>query len=140
MNVIEISHEPEYYFNGTPIAYRKVAKVVLDNNDVLVYDALRNGGKSMYIRDYRDDGSRVPAVLSIFTNPPYTTVLWGDGTRTTVKCCDTDTYSEAQGFAAALTKKLFGGKECSSSAVKKFVTAHTKSSGKKTQKKKEAAQ
>lgn len=77
----------------------------------------------------------IPTVLAIYVNPPYTTVKWGDGTVTTVKCCEDDTYSEAQGFAAALAKKLYGGKHGSSSHVKKFVASHAVRKAKKSAKK-----
>lgn len=79
--------------------------------------------------------NRLPVVLAIYANPPYTTVKWGDGSTTTVKCCEDDTYSEAQGFAAALTKKLYGGKKESSSRVKKFVSEHVVRQQKKAKKK-----
>ena len=39
--------------------------------------------------------------------PPYTTILWGDGTATQVKCID-EPYDPEKGFAMAIQKKLFG--------------------------------
>ncbi len=37
-----------------------------------------------------------------------TTVLWTDGTKSTVKCADDDEYSEYAGFCAAVAKRLYG--------------------------------
>lgn len=128
----------DFFIEKNPFSLESTlhAKIKLDPKDSIVY-----GISGAYIQDYRDEKAHgALAVKSIYTNPPYTTVLWGDDTRTTVKCCETDTYSVAQGFAAALAKKLYGGDEGSSSAVKKFVAAHTKDSTKKAKKKPEDAQ
>ena len=38
-----------------------------------------------------------------------TTVLWGDGTTTIVRCSPNDKFSEYNGFTAALAKKIYGG-------------------------------
>lgn len=47
----------------------------------------------------------------------YTTVLWNDGTRTTVKLSDDDIYDEYSAFCAALAKRIYG----SSSRIKKII-------------------
>jgi len=133
MQIVDFSTDWVTPFSIMPTMY---AKIKLDPKDAIVYDP-----KGAYIQDYRDEKAHgALAVKSIYTNPPYTTVLWGDDTRTTVKCCETDTYSVAQGFAAALAKRLYGGDNGSSSAVKKFVAAHTKDNTKKAKKKPEGAQ
>lgn len=53
----------------------------------------------------------------IIFSPPATIVLWKDGTKTVVKCAKGEPFSEYNGFAAALLKKVFG----SNSAVKKII-------------------
>lgn len=40
-------------------------------------------------------------------NPPYTTIFWGDGSETRVKCVD-EPYDSEKGFAMAVMKRLFG--------------------------------
>lgn len=107
------------------------ARVELEMTDAFEYEP----GRDREVRLISAGASRIPAVLAIYANPPYTTVKWGDGSTTTVKCCEDDTYSEAQGFAAALTKKLYGGRNESSSHVKKFVTEHVVRQQKKGKKK-----
>lgn len=49
----------------------------------------------------------------------YTTVLWNDGTRTTVKLSDDDIYDEYSAFCAALAKRIYG----SNSRIKKIIKA-----------------
>ena len=49
----------------------------------------------------------------------YTTVLWNDGTRTTVKLSDDDVYDEYSAFCAALAKRIYG----SNSRIKKIIKA-----------------
>lgn len=56
-------------------------------------------------------------VARIIFSPPATIVFWKDGTKTVVKCADGEPFSEYNGFAAALLKKVFG----SNSAVKKLI-------------------
>lgn len=107
------------------------ARVELEMTDAFEYEPGCDGTVHLISAG----ASRIPAVLAIYANPPYTTVKWSDGSTTTVKCCEDDTYSEAQGFAAALTKKLYGGKNESSSHVKKFVAEHVIRQQKKGKKK-----
>lgn len=47
----------------------------------------------------------------------YTTVLWDDGTKTTVKLSDGDIYDEYSAFCAALAKRIYG----SNSRIKKII-------------------
>lgn len=47
----------------------------------------------------------------------YTTILWNDGTRTTVKLSDDDIYDEYSAFCAALAKRIYG----SNSRIKKII-------------------
>lgn len=47
----------------------------------------------------------------------YTTVLWNDGTKTTVKLSDDDIYDEYSAFCAVLAKRIYG----SNSKIKKII-------------------
>jgi hypothetical protein len=58
-----------------------------------------------------------PTVKSIKYDKNYTTVIWNDGTKTTVRCSNEDEYSRYTGFCSALAKKIFG----TSSQVRKLV-------------------
>lgn len=52
--------------------------------------------------------SNVPEIRKVIYNPPATIILWEDGTKTVVKCCETDIYDPEKGFAMAIIKKLCG--------------------------------
>ena len=52
-------------------------------------------------------GYEIPAVRSVIFNGPATTILWSDGTKTTVKCAADQVYDRYAGFSAAVMKKLF---------------------------------
>ncbi len=60
-----------------------------------------------------------------------TTVLWGDGTTTIVRCSQNDGFSEYNGFVAALAKKIYGGTGPINQVIK-----HNKSYQKSKKKKK----
>ncbi len=47
-------------------------------------------------------------VKDVIFNPPATIVLWDDGTKTVVKCNETDTYDERIGLLMCIVKKAFG--------------------------------
>lgn len=48
------------------------------------------------------------AIEKVIFNPPATIVLWLDGTKTIVKCKDGEEFSEWDGIALCLAKKLYG--------------------------------
>lgn len=47
-------------------------------------------------------------VKNVIFNGPATVVIWGDGTKTVVKCKEGDSYSRWAGFAMCFAKKLYG--------------------------------
>lgn len=47
-------------------------------------------------------------IKNIYFNPPYTIVIFADGTKTISKCGETDTYDKVQGVANCFLKKLSG--------------------------------
>ena len=47
-------------------------------------------------------------VKKVIFNGPATIVIWGDGTKTVVKCKDGDSYSKWAGFAMCIAKRLYG--------------------------------
>lgn len=61
----------------------------------------------------------------------YTTVLWDDGKRTTVKLSDDDIYDEYSAFCAALAKRIYG----SNSRIKKIIQTQGRFSRSKEEKK-----
>ena len=49
----------------------------------------------------------MPTIDEIFFNAPHTTVKWGDGTITTVKCTDNEEFNKEIGLAMAISRKYF---------------------------------
>lgn len=47
-------------------------------------------------------------VNKVIFNGPATIVIWGDGTKTVVKCKDGDSYSKWAGFSMCIAKRLYG--------------------------------
>lgn len=45
---------------------------------------------------------------SMHFNPPYTTVVWMDGSKTVVKCSEHDDFDPEKGIALCYMKKVFG--------------------------------
>jgi hypothetical protein len=48
-----------------------------------------------------------PLISDIFYNKPYTTVKWFDGTTTTVKSMDGDSFNKEIGLAMAISRKYY---------------------------------
>lgn len=47
-------------------------------------------------------------IKDVIFNDPATIVLWWDGTKTVVKCCEGDTYNKEFGLMACIIKKFTG--------------------------------
>jgi len=54
-------------------------------------------------------GIGVPNIKDVVFNPPRTIINWSDGTKTVVNC-HKDEFREEYGFAMAVLKKLYGGR------------------------------
>lgn len=50
----------------------------------------------------------IPYVKSVIFSGPATTIMWEDGTKTTVKCASDQQFDKYAGFCACVCKKLFG--------------------------------
>lgn len=61
------------------------------------------------------------AVKQVIFNNPATVVLWGDGTKTVVKCSKNDTFDPEIGLAMAICKKAFGNTGAYNEVFKKWV-------------------
>lgn len=90
--------------------------------------------KALYSRNYEDVSKlglllnsrpTIPSIKNIYFNPPATVVLWGDGTKTVVKCQDGDTYSKETGLALCLAKKAMGNKGNFNDIFRKWIPEET---------------
>ena len=50
-----------------------------------------------------------PVIKKVIFNDPATIVIWNDGTKTVVKCCEDDEFDPEKGLAMAISKKVLGG-------------------------------
>ena len=60
-------------------------------------------------------------IKKVIFNDPTTIVLWGDGTKTVVKCQEGDVFDKELGLAMAICKKHFGNKGRYNNEFKKWV-------------------
>lgn len=54
--------------------------------------------------------SYIPEIKNVAFNPPLTVVIWGDDTKTFVKCSEDENYDPEKGLAMAIAKKALGNK------------------------------
>ena len=64
----------------------------------------------------------VPEIEKVYLNPPYTVVIWKDGTKTKIKCQGGDIYDPEKGLALAISKKALGNKGSWYEVFKKFIS------------------
>lgn len=57
-----------------------------------------------------DEKDSRPHPKKVIFSGPATTILWTDGTKTTVKCSDEDMWTDEVGIAMCYLKKLLGNK------------------------------
>ena len=60
-------------------------------------------------------------INAVIFNDPATIVLWGDGTKTVVKCQEGDDYSKETGLALCIAKKALGNKGNFNEIFKKWI-------------------
>lgn len=80
---------------------REMMKNIYDSHCALIKSRPQS---QMYISS-RENYFNKDSIKDVIFNAPATIVLWGDGTKTVVKCQDRDTYSEELGFAMCIVKK-----------------------------------
>lgn len=61
-------------------------------------------------------------VKRIIFNPPATVVIWGDHTKTVVKCAEDDEFNLEIGVAMCYMKKIYGSRHAFSKMVEKYIT------------------
>ena len=74
------------------------------------------------MNDYYKTPNRIPAPKKIIISEDarVTVVLWADGTKTVVKCSDTDTYDPYTAYCAAFAKKCYGTNSQLKKTIEKF--------------------
>ena len=87
---------------------------IRDDSDLIIKDIkmfFKLGDRSEKVVPKKNKGSKnryIPEIKNVIFNYPETTVLWEDGTKTSVKCNPEDEYSKEVGLALCAMKKAFG--------------------------------
>lgn len=63
----------------------------------------------------------LPPIKRVIFNDPATIVLWGDNTKTVVKCQEGDIYDPEKGLYAAMVKKALGNKSNFNNVINKWL-------------------
>lgn len=66
----------------------------------------------------------IPEIKKVIFNEPATIIIWGDGTKTVVKCGENDTYDAEKGMAMAIVKKVYGNKGNYNNIFKKWISKY----------------
>ena len=98
-------------------------------NDIFEYEKLmRDCGRGAFEMDrfrklfnIKPRESTLPSIKNVYFNPPATVVLWDDGTKTVVKCQDSDTYSKETGLSLCIAKKAMGNNSKFNEVFKKWI-------------------
>ena len=106
----------EGHITGTAkVSYRSLYDI--RNDDEVPINIYRNILNSTY-----GIGSlRIPEIKNVIFNDPATIVFWDDGTKTVVKCQDSDEFDPEKGLAMAIAKKAYGNKGNYCNKLKKWL-------------------
>lgn len=66
-------------------------------------------------------GFRNIKIKRIIFNPPATVIIWGDNTKTVVKCAEDDEFNPEIGVAMCYMKKIYGSRHAFSKKVKSYI-------------------
>lgn len=72
------------------------------------------------VGEYKNLISYYLKVKKIIFNPPATVVIWGDDTKTVVKCSEDDEFDPETGVAMCYMKKIYGSRHAFSKMVEKY--------------------
>lgn len=96
------------YEAGNRIIFRDEEYVMIDNLDL--DDLIRNATRSYFDScGERRTSNYISGIKKVIYNDPATTVIWHDGSKTTIKCHDEDSYDPVIGFLLCVIKKISDG-------------------------------
>lgn len=86
---------------------------IFDNQKVnlIGHTAVIGIPKTLYIED-------------VIFNPPATVVFWSDGSKTVVKCGDSEEFDPEKGVAMAIVKRVFGNKGNYNNVIHEWTTPY----------------
>lgn len=87
-----------------------------------VFEASNLRAKAVeYLRGIESAKSAAPQIKNVYFNDPVTVFIWGDGSKTIVRCQPGDTYSKETGLALCIAKKYLGNKGNFNEVFKKWI-------------------
>ena len=106
----------EGHVTGTArVSYRSLYDI---RNDA---EVPRNTYRNILNSTYGIGSLRIPEIKNVIFNDPATIVFWEDGTKTVVKCQDSDEFDPEKGLAMAIAKKAYGNKGSYCNKMKKWL-------------------
>jgi acyl carrier protein len=90
----------------------------ISDTDNYLYKKFKEGIENMNYKpfiyadwgmNFTNKNKTLPEIKQVIFNPPATIIIWRDNSKTIVKMHNED-YDEEKGFAMAILKKLFGGR------------------------------
>ena len=81
----------------------------------------RNTYRNILNSTYGIGSLRISEIKNVIFNDPATIVFWEDGTKTVVKCQDSDEFDPEKGLAMAIAKKAYGNKGSYCNKMKKWL-------------------
>ena len=96
------------YLLGDKVIFRDEEYAMIDNIDLdeLIRNATRNYFDSC---GERRTSNYISGIKKVIYNDPATTVIWHDGSKTTIKCHDEDSYDPVIGLLLCIIKKTTDG-------------------------------
>lgn len=112
-NLVELSHIREVTIDHHPWDTCSEVRIVCDDLRTLKIHPSMIDTFKIYEppkQAYKLPLTRKPTPKKVIFSGPATTIIWKDGTKTTVKCQEGDTFDPETGIALCYLKKLLGNK------------------------------
>lgn len=96
------------YLLGDKVIFRDKEYAMIDNIDL--DKLIRNATRSYFDScGERRTSNYISGIKKVVYNDPATTVIWHDGSKTTIKCHDEDSYDPVIGLLLCVIKKTVDG-------------------------------
>lgn len=95
---------------GDKLSYSSIGSSInyYDGTPCKNYEPVKESPEEKKAREELERSIKKYTPKRIVYNNPATIVFWNDGTKTVVKCSETEIFSEYYGFLACLAKKIYG--------------------------------
>lgn len=118
---------PREVFNALSLMFKHTSYGYLDTDVTLWYPDITSwypDQRAYYPYHFSYSARKEREIKKVIFNGPATVVLWGDGTKTVVKCSKDDEFDPEKGLAMAIAKKFFGNENGYTKNIKKWVDTY----------------